>query len=97
MLSVPGSVLRGTFPATDSVPPCVTLRLLPLPSVAGPAPGVAWSEPTFHTECWYLTLHCHHLSVLPATRKYQHRLRAIRDYQRLVGADGRLRCLLRQE
>ncbi|XP_043227307.1 ubiquitin conjugation factor E4 B-like [Amphibalanus amphitrite] len=52
--------------------------------VSGPAPGVAWIDPTFHTECWYLTLHCHHLSILPATRKYQHRLRAIRDYQRLI-------------
>ncbi|XP_037076434.1 ubiquitin conjugation factor E4 B-like [Pollicipes pollicipes] len=51
---------------------------------SGAVPDVTWSEPTFHTECWYLTLHCHHLSVLPATRKYQHRLRAIRDYQKLI-------------
>ena len=43
-----------------------------------------WQEPKFPTECYFLTLHCHHLSVLPITRKYQRRLRAIRDLNRMV-------------
>ena len=41
-------------------------------------------EPKFSTECFFLTLHCHHLSILPVTRKYQRRLRAIRDLHRLI-------------
>ena len=40
-----------------------------------------WQEPKFPTECYFLTLHCHHLSVLPISRKYQRRLRATRDLQ----------------
>ncbi|KAF7278364.1 hypothetical protein GWI33_008496 [Rhynchophorus ferrugineus] len=40
--------------------------------------------PNFSTICWFLTLHCHHLSLLPAIQKYQRRLRAIRDLQKLV-------------
>ena len=38
----------------------------------------AWAEPKFTTECWYLTLYAHHLSVMPCIRRYQRRLRAIR-------------------
>ena len=34
--------------------------------------------------CFFLTLHCHHLAILPVTRKYQRRLRAIRDLNRLI-------------
>lgn len=41
-------------------------------------------EPKFSTECFFLTLHCHHLSILPVTRKYQRRLRAIGDLHRLI-------------
>ncbi|RUS76022.1 hypothetical protein EGW08_016227, partial [Elysia chlorotica] len=41
-------------------------------------------EPKFSTECFFLTLHCQHLSILPVTRKYQRRLRAIRDLHRLI-------------
>ncbi|KAK3759118.1 hypothetical protein RRG08_040672 [Elysia crispata] len=41
-------------------------------------------DPKFSTECFFLTLHCHHLSILPVTRKYQRRLRAIRDLHRLI-------------
>ncbi|KAJ8923221.1 hypothetical protein NQ315_001776, partial [Exocentrus adspersus] len=40
--------------------------------------------PNFSTICWFLTLHCHHLSLLPALQKYQRRLRAIRDLQKLL-------------
>ncbi|XP_048520078.1 ubiquitin conjugation factor E4 B isoform X3 [Dendroctonus ponderosae] len=41
-------------------------------------------SPNFSTTCWFLTLYCHHLSILPAIQKYQRRLRAIRDLQKLV-------------
>ncbi|XP_050295346.1 ubiquitin conjugation factor E4 B isoform X2 [Anthonomus grandis grandis] len=40
--------------------------------------------PNFSTICWFLTLHCHHLALLPAIQKYQRRLRAIRDLQKLI-------------
>ncbi|PNF25093.1 hypothetical protein B7P43_G02009 [Cryptotermes secundus] len=43
-----------------------------------------WKEPKFPTHCWFLTLHCHHLALLPACHKYQRRLRALRDLQKLV-------------
>lgn len=43
-----------------------------------------WQEPKFPTECFFLTLHCQHLTLLPACRKYQRRLRAIRDIQHMV-------------
>ncbi|XP_033763599.1 LOW QUALITY PROTEIN: ubiquitin conjugation factor E4 B-like [Pecten maximus] len=43
-----------------------------------------WQEPKFPTECFFLTLHCHHLSIIPVSRRYQRRLRAIRDLNRMV-------------
>ncbi|XP_064611043.1 ubiquitin conjugation factor E4 B-like [Liolophura sinensis] len=43
-----------------------------------------WQEPKFPTEIFFLTLHCHHISILPMTRKYQRRLRAIRDLNRMI-------------
>ena len=43
-----------------------------------------WVEPNFSTECFYLTLHCHHLSIIPIMRKYQRRIRAIRDLNRMI-------------
>lgn len=43
-----------------------------------------WKEPKFPTQCWFLTLHCHHLALLPACQNYQRRVRAIRDVQKLV-------------
>ncbi|XP_063243821.1 ubiquitin conjugation factor E4 B [Bacillus rossius redtenbacheri] len=43
-----------------------------------------WREPKFPTQCWFLTLHCHHLALLPACLKYQRRLRALRDLHKLV-------------
>ena len=43
-----------------------------------------WSEPNFSSECFYLTLHCHHLSIIPIMRKYQRRIRAIRDLSRMI-------------
>ncbi|XP_030661020.1 ubiquitin conjugation factor E4 B isoform X3 [Nomascus leucogenys] len=38
-----------------------------------------FSEPKFPTECFFLTLHAHHLSILPSCRRYIRRLRAIRE------------------
>lgn len=43
-----------------------------------------WQDPKFPTECFFLTLHCHHLSIIPAVRRYQRRIRAIRDLNRMV-------------
>ena len=43
-----------------------------------------WQDPKFPTECFYLTVQCHRLSILALVRKYQRRLRAIRDLTRLV-------------
>ncbi|XP_071431536.1 ubiquitin conjugation factor E4 B isoform X2 [Pithys albifrons albifrons] len=43
-----------------------------------------FSEPKFPTECFFLTLHSHHLSVLPSCRRYIRRLRAIRELNRTV-------------
>ncbi|XP_046673336.1 ubiquitin conjugation factor E4 B isoform X1 [Homalodisca vitripennis] len=43
-----------------------------------------WKEPKFPTQCWFLTLHCHHLALMPTLQKYQRRLRALRDLQKLV-------------
>ncbi|GLG94106.1 Ubiquitin conjugation factor E4 B [Gryllus bimaculatus] len=44
----------------------------------------SWKEVKFPTHCWFLTLHCHHLALLPTCQKYQRRLRALRDLQKLV-------------
>lgn len=44
-----------------------------------------WNEsPSFNSECFFLTLHCHHLSIIPCIRKYSRRIRAIREYSRIA-------------
>ncbi|XP_053308121.1 ubiquitin conjugation factor E4 B isoform X2 [Spea bombifrons] len=43
-----------------------------------------FSEPKFPTECFFLTLHAHHLAILPSCRRYVRRLRAIRELNRTV-------------
>lgn len=43
-----------------------------------------FSEARFPTECFFLTLHAHHLSILPGCRRYIRRLRAIRELNRTV-------------
>ncbi|XP_075897787.1 ubiquitin conjugation factor E4 B isoform X1 [Nelusetta ayraudi] len=43
-----------------------------------------FSEPKFPTECFFFTLHTHHLSILPSCRRYIRRLRAIRELNRTV-------------
>ncbi|XP_018324068.1 ubiquitin conjugation factor E4 B isoform X2 [Agrilus planipennis] len=43
-----------------------------------------WTEAKFPTQCWFLTLHCHHLALMPALQRFQRRLRAMRDIQKLL-------------
>jgi len=43
-----------------------------------------WPEPKFPTQCFFLALHCHHLSVIPCQRKYTRRIRAIREINRYI-------------
>ncbi|KAK6628131.1 hypothetical protein RUM44_010614 [Polyplax serrata] len=43
-----------------------------------------WREPKFPTQCWFLTLHAHHLTLIPALSKYQRKLRTLRDLHKLV-------------
>ncbi|XP_045476375.1 ubiquitin conjugation factor E4 B isoform X2 [Harmonia axyridis] len=45
---------------------------------------VKFLSPNFSTICWFLTLHCHHLSLLPALQKYQRLLKSIRELQKLL-------------
>ncbi|XP_002737351.1 ubiquitin conjugation factor E4 B [Saccoglossus kowalevskii] len=44
----------------------------------------AWSDPKFTTECYFLTLHCQHLALLPCTRHYTRRVRALRELGRMI-------------
>ncbi|KAL3862635.1 hypothetical protein ACJMK2_008589, partial [Sinanodonta woodiana] len=46
--------------------------------------GQPWQEPNFQTECFFLTNHSHHLSIIPVIRKYTRRLRAVRELTRMV-------------
>ena len=43
-----------------------------------------WKEAKFPTECWYLTLQAHHISILPCIRRYKRRLRAQRELQKMI-------------
>lgn len=43
-----------------------------------------WTEPKFPTQCWFLTLHCHHVALLPALQKYQRKQRALRELQKML-------------
>ncbi|XP_052828184.1 ubiquitin conjugation factor E4 B isoform X1 [Octopus bimaculoides] len=43
-----------------------------------------WQDPKFSTECFFLTLHCHHISILPLSRKYQRHLVIIRNLNRAI-------------
>lgn len=42
------------------------------------------NPPNFHTECWFMTLHAHHLAIMPAIQRYNKRLRAIKEIRRMV-------------
>ncbi|KAL6419618.1 hypothetical protein ACFW04_013706 [Cataglyphis niger] len=39
-------------------------------------------KPTFTTKCWFLTLHCHHIALLPALRTYRERSRDLQEEQK---------------
>ncbi|KAG1651915.1 Ubiquitin conjugation factor E4 B [Nymphon striatum] len=43
-----------------------------------------FQDPKFPTECFFLTLQTHHLSIIPLYRKYSRRLRVIRELNRAV-------------
>ena len=43
-----------------------------------------WAAVKFQTQCFFLALECHHLSIIPCIRKYTRRIRAIRDYSRIA-------------
>lgn len=42
------------------------------------------APPSFNTECWFLTLHAHHLSIIPAIQRYNKQARAIKELRRMV-------------
>lgn len=46
--------------------------------------GVKWENVNFQTHCWFLTLHAHHLAILPAIQRYNKRLRAIKEIRRML-------------
>ncbi|OXU26331.1 hypothetical protein TSAR_003121 [Trichomalopsis sarcophagae] len=46
--------------------------------------GHTWSKAKFPTQCWFLTLHCHHIALIPALQKYQKKLRTLRDLQKML-------------
>uniref|UniRef100_A0A8D8PJ94 Ubiquitin conjugation factor E4 B n=1 Tax=Culex pipiens TaxID=7175 RepID=A0A8D8PJ94_CULPI len=43
-----------------------------------------WETPKFVTHCWFLTLHAHHLGIIPAIQRYNKLLRATKELQRMV-------------
>uniref|UniRef100_A0A2M4B9X5 Ubiquitin conjugation factor E4 B n=2 Tax=Anopheles marajoara TaxID=58244 RepID=A0A2M4B9X5_9DIPT len=43
-----------------------------------------WESPKFVTHCWFLTLHAHHLGIIPAIQRYNKLLRATKELQRMV-------------
>lgn len=47
-------------------------------------PNHKWLDPKFATDCFFLCIHCHHLSVIPMTRKYQRLVRAVRELQHVI-------------
>jgi len=47
-------------------------------------PETEWQEIKFATECFFLTLESHHISLIPCIRKYTRRIRAIREYSRVA-------------
>ena len=43
-----------------------------------------WTDAKFPTQCWFLTLHCHHVALLPALQKYERRIRSLRELQKML-------------
>ncbi|XP_058788728.1 ubiquitin conjugation factor E4 B [Phymastichus coffea] len=46
--------------------------------------GHNWSKVKFPTQCWFLTLHCHHIALIPAIQKYQKKTRTLRELQKML-------------
>lgn len=46
--------------------------------------NVKWEAVNFQTHCWFLTLHAHHLAIMPAIQRYRQKLRAIKELQRMI-------------
>ena len=46
--------------------------------------GYNWKEPKFPTECWFLTLQAHHIAMLPCIRRYQRRLRHLKELEKMI-------------
>ena len=46
--------------------------------------GYDWKEPKFPTECWFLTLQAHHIAMLPCIKGYQRRIRALKEYEKMI-------------
>ena len=44
----------------------------------------SWTEPRFPTECFFFTVHCQHLAILPAIRHYRRRSTDARELQRVT-------------
>ncbi|XP_045451729.1 ubiquitin conjugation factor E4 B [Melitaea cinxia] len=47
-------------------------------------PNHEWPEAKFQTVCWFLTLHMHHVALIPALHTHQRRIRAFRDLQKVI-------------
>ncbi|XP_068617727.1 ubiquitin conjugation factor E4 B [Battus philenor] len=47
-------------------------------------PNHKWPEAKFQTVCWFLTLHMHHVALIPALQTHQRRIRAFRDLQKVI-------------
>ncbi|XP_045500797.1 ubiquitin conjugation factor E4 B [Colias croceus] len=47
-------------------------------------PNHSWPEAKFQTVCWFLTLHMHHVALIPALHTHQRRIRAFRDLQKVI-------------
>ncbi|XP_063626129.1 ubiquitin conjugation factor E4 B [Cydia splendana] len=47
-------------------------------------PAHKWPEAKFQTVCWFLTLHMHHVALIPALHTHQRRIRAFRDLQKVI-------------
>jgi len=53
----------------------------------------SFKEVKFSTRCWFLTLFCHHVALIPAFTKHTRRYRTVRDLQKLVSASIRKKGL----
>ncbi|CAG4960074.1 unnamed protein product [Parnassius apollo] len=47
-------------------------------------PNHKWPDAKFQTVCWFLTLHMHHVALIPALQTHQRRIRAFRDLQKVI-------------